>query len=276
VVQGLGGALMIPVARLILARAFPREKLMTAMAYMAIPAVVGPTIGPLVGGFFATYATWRWIFYINIPMGLLGIFLTLRHIENVRASVCYPFDVKGFLLVGGGLVVFELAIEQVGRNMVSNLTLGGLFLTATIILFALLFLCPAAAAARDGPPAVSHPPVSHRAGHRHRHSRHLRSDPISIVAAAATGLWPESVAIRLANFHLRASSSLSQAGWAAAAKMDGLSRPFDCQRHFDGGDDRRFCPFSRYHPSHRYRPLSFRFWLHPGLAKYGHHHSGLR
>src|SRR6202000_2066637 len=73
--QGLGGAMMTPGGRLILPRSFPSSELVTAMIYMSLPALMGPIIGPLLGGLLTSYVTWRWIFYINLPFGLLGIAL---------------------------------------------------------------------------------------------------------------------------------------------------------------------------------------------------------
>ena len=79
--QGFGGAMMTPVGRLILLRSFPRNQLFTAMIYMSLPALIGPVIGPLLGGILTSYASWRWIFYVNIPFGCLGILLALRFVE---------------------------------------------------------------------------------------------------------------------------------------------------------------------------------------------------
>ena len=84
ILQGLGGAMMTPVGRLILLRSFPKEALVQAMTYVTIPALIGPTMGPLIGGFLTTYASWRWIFYINIPIGLIGITLAVRYIGDEK------------------------------------------------------------------------------------------------------------------------------------------------------------------------------------------------
>jgi EmrB/QacA subfamily drug resistance transporter len=120
ILQGFGGAMMTPVGRLILLRSFPKDGLVTAMSYVTMPALIGPTLGPVVGGFLTTYVSWRWIFYINIPIGLAGIVLALRYIENIRMPAPPRFDFLGFLIVGTGLALLELSIESLGRHLVSN------------------------------------------------------------------------------------------------------------------------------------------------------------
>jgi len=115
--QGFGGAMMTPVGRLILLRAFPRSGLVSAMNWMTIPAMVGPTVGPIVGGFLTSYVSWRAIFYLNIPIGLLGAALSLWLFENFRAPAPTRFDVNGFLIAGIGLFMLELGIENLGRPM---------------------------------------------------------------------------------------------------------------------------------------------------------------
>lgn len=126
VVQGFGGAMMTPVGRLILLRAFPRSQLVTAMTYMTVPAIIGPTVGPLLGGVLTTYASWRWLFYVNIPVGLLGIALALRYVDDVRVASPPPFDVPGFLLCGAGLALLQFALENVGQPALPPLGVAGL------------------------------------------------------------------------------------------------------------------------------------------------------
>jgi len=118
ILQGFGGAMMTPVGRLILLRSFPKEALVQAMTYVTIPALIGPTMGPLIGGFLTTYASWRWIFYINIPIGMVGIFLAIRYIEATKMPTPPRFDFSGFLICGLALASTELVLESVGRQLV--------------------------------------------------------------------------------------------------------------------------------------------------------------
>src|SRR5882757_5887879 len=116
VLQGMGGAMMTPVGRLVLLRSVTKAQIVQAMSYVTIPALVGPAIGPLIGGFIATYSTWRWIFYINLPIGLLGIALALRIIPNVRQPDPGKADIRGLLLTGLGLGALALALDNIGRG----------------------------------------------------------------------------------------------------------------------------------------------------------------
>ncbi len=134
VLQGFGGAMMTPVGRLILLRSFPRSQLVTAMTYMTIPAVVGPTLGPLLGGFLTTYAGWRWLFYVNIPLGLLGIALAWRYVEDTRLDGAPRFDLPGFLLCGAGLASLQFALETIGHPILPVMATACLFTAAAALL----------------------------------------------------------------------------------------------------------------------------------------------
>jgi EmrB/QacA subfamily drug resistance transporter len=134
VLQGIGGAMMNPVGRLILLRSFPKQELMRAMAFMSLPALIGPTMGPIVGGFLTTYVSWRWIFYINIPIGMLGIALALRHFEDFRAALIPRFDFLGFAIAGLGLALLELGIEYLGRSVIPAAAEAGIFAAALLVL----------------------------------------------------------------------------------------------------------------------------------------------
>ena len=135
VVQGFGGAMMTPVGRLILLRSFPRSELVTAMNWMTIPAMIGPTVGPIVGGFMTSWISWRAIFFLNLPIGALGLILALRLFENFRAPAPIRFDLRGFLLCGLGLALIELAIENLGRPIFPGL-LGAVFFPAALAMLA--------------------------------------------------------------------------------------------------------------------------------------------
>src|SRR5690606_13241659 len=83
VVQGMGGAMMVPVGRLIILRSVPKHELIGSLAWLTIPALVGPVLGPPAGGFLTTYFSWRWIFWINIPVGLIGLLLATLYIPDI-------------------------------------------------------------------------------------------------------------------------------------------------------------------------------------------------
>ncbi len=116
--QGLGGGLMTPVGRSLLLRAFPRSQLVKAMTWFNIPVVVGPTIGPVIGGLISTYASWPWIFYINIPFGVLGVLAGLRYMPDLKRSERPDFDVGGFLLAGAVLVGLQGAVQALGLAVI--------------------------------------------------------------------------------------------------------------------------------------------------------------
>ncbi|MBV9390359.1 MAG: MFS transporter, partial [Verrucomicrobia bacterium] len=101
--QGVGGAMMVPVGRLVILRTIPRSELVGALAWLTIPALVGPVLGPPVGGFITTYFSWRWIFWINLPVAALGFVLATLFIPDVRAETVSGFDFSGFVLSAIGL-----------------------------------------------------------------------------------------------------------------------------------------------------------------------------
>ncbi len=115
--QGVGGAMMVPVGRLVLLRSVPKEDLVQALSWLTIPALVGPMVGPPLGGFITTYFDWRWIFLINLPMGILGIALAKRFIPDIGERVP-PLDWRGFLLAGGGLAAAMFGFSTFGRHLV--------------------------------------------------------------------------------------------------------------------------------------------------------------
>ena len=112
--QGMGGAMMTPVGRLVLVRSIDKRRLVDAMAWVSIPALVGPVLGPPLGGFITTFLSWHWIFLINIPIGLVGIVLASRYIENFRAETREPFDAAGMLLAGLGIAGVAFGLTTIG------------------------------------------------------------------------------------------------------------------------------------------------------------------
>src|SRR4051812_10523773 len=116
ILQGMGGALMVPVGRLVLLRTVPKSDLVRAMSFVSVPALIGPVMGPPVGGLIVTYASWRWIFFINIPIGVLGVLLVNLFIGSLRETVVRPFDLGGFVLTGIGLASAMFGFETIGRG----------------------------------------------------------------------------------------------------------------------------------------------------------------
>lgn len=119
-VQGIGGAMMVPVGRIIIFRSLPKSDFIRAVNYLTVPALLGPVVGPPLGGFITTYLHWRLIFFVNIPIGVLGIWLANRHIANMHEEHPGPLDWLGFLLSAGGASLFMLGLSLVGGELVSN------------------------------------------------------------------------------------------------------------------------------------------------------------
>jgi EmrB/QacA subfamily drug resistance transporter len=131
-VQGVGGAMMVPVGRIIIFRSVRRSEFIRAMNYLSLPAMFGPAVGPLLGGFITTYLHWRLIFFINIPIGIAGIYLTNRYIGNAREPHPGPLDWLGFFLSASGGTLFLLGLSLIGGELVtdrvaSGMALGGAF-----------------------------------------------------------------------------------------------------------------------------------------------------
>ena len=126
ILQGIGGAMMVPVGRLVLLRSVAKNELVAAMAWLTVPALIGPVVGPPLGGFLVTYASWRWIFYINVPIGALGIVLVLRFVPDVREPSPGRLDGAGLVLSGLALGCLMFAAETAGRGMLAAPYVAGL------------------------------------------------------------------------------------------------------------------------------------------------------
>lgn len=142
ILQGIGGAMMAPVGRLIVLRTIPKSEMIGAIAWLTIPALVGPVLGPPLGGFITTYFNWRWIFWINIPVAVAGIALITRYIPDVREEGTREFDLTGFLLIGPGLSLFLTGATLMGLDLISHtavvsLTAAGAALLAGYVWYAL-------------------------------------------------------------------------------------------------------------------------------------------
>ncbi len=115
VVQGIGGSLMTPVGRLALIRTYDRNELLPALNYAIVPALIGPVLGPLVGGYMVDYLSWHWIFLINIPIGLIGIYLSLKYMPDYKSEEI-SFDLKGFLIFASASLLLSVALELFGTS----------------------------------------------------------------------------------------------------------------------------------------------------------------
>ncbi len=132
IIQGIGGAMMTPVGRLVLLRSIDKSALVNAMAWVTVPALIGPVIGPPLGGFITTYFSWHWIFLINIPIGCLGIYLALRYIDPIRSENPERFDLAGLLLAGTGLAGLAFGLSVAGLNLLPWWIVVGLIGVGTI------------------------------------------------------------------------------------------------------------------------------------------------
>ena len=119
IVQGLGGAMMVPVGRLVLLRSVAKSELVGAMAWLTMPALIGPVVGPPLGGFIVTYTSWRWIFFINVPIGALGVLLVTLFVADIREPRPARFDGVGLLLSGLCLSALMFGLETAGRGVIA-------------------------------------------------------------------------------------------------------------------------------------------------------------
>ena len=131
ILQGAGGAMMVPVGRLVLLRTVAKSELVAAMAWLSAPALIGPLVGPPLGGFFVDYFSWRLIFDINVPIGLLGFVLVTLFVEDVREAVRVQFDGVGLVLSATCLSCLMFGLETAGRGVVEGWISAAMFATGT-------------------------------------------------------------------------------------------------------------------------------------------------
>lgn len=120
ILQGCGGSMMVPVGRLTLVRTFAKSELVRAMSFVSIPALIAPMLGPIAGGLIVEYLQWRFIFFVNIPIGLVGLYLMYRHVPDYREHTD-PLDLTGLILFGSGVALLSYVLEVFGEHTLSAL-----------------------------------------------------------------------------------------------------------------------------------------------------------
>ena len=143
--QGFGGSMMSPVGRLVVLRSTRRTEIVQAFAWLTVPAMIGPMIGPPLGGFLTTYASWRWIFWINVPIGAVGVVLATLFVSELREDTKRPLDITGFLLSAFGLSGVVFGATVAGLGFLSNLATAALIVGGLV--FILLYVAHARRAA---------------------------------------------------------------------------------------------------------------------------------
>ena len=136
ILQGCGGAMMVPVGRLTMVRAFAKSELIRAMSFVAIPGLIGPMLGPIAGGLIVGYFHWRVIFFVNLPMGLLGLYLVYRHLPDYREENSHPLDTVGLILFGSGIALLSYVLEVFGEHTLSGRAILGLLVISAVLLTA--------------------------------------------------------------------------------------------------------------------------------------------
>jgi len=133
--QGCGGAMMVPVGRLTLVRTFPKSELVRAMSFVAIPGLIGPMLGPLAGGLIVGYFPWRFIFFLNIPIGIAGLILVYLRLPDYRATNTQPLDLLGLILFGSGIALLSYVLEIFGEHTLSAGEILGLLAISLALMF---------------------------------------------------------------------------------------------------------------------------------------------
>ena len=134
VLQGFGGAMMVPVGRLTLVRTFAKSELIRAMSFVSIPALVAPMLGPIAGGLIVGYLHWRYIFFLNVPIGLIGLLLVYYHMPNYREAETNPLDVVGLVLFGTGIALLSYVLEIFGEHELSTREITGMLVLSLALL----------------------------------------------------------------------------------------------------------------------------------------------
>jgi EmrB/QacA subfamily drug resistance transporter len=136
VLQGVGAAMMMPVGRLTIIRTFPKSELLRAMNFVIIPALIGPLLGPTVGGLIVHWLSWREIFFVNVPVGLFALYMIYKHMPDYRGEVSRPLDVVGLVLFGAGTALLSWLLEIFGEHQIDGTSLGLMLLLSFSLLAA--------------------------------------------------------------------------------------------------------------------------------------------
>jgi EmrB/QacA subfamily drug resistance transporter len=134
ILQGCGGAMMVPVGRLTVVRTFAKSELVRAMSFVAIPGLIGPMLGPIAGGLIVAYLHWRFIFFVNIPIGLGGLYMVYRHLPDYREEHTDPLDVAGLILFGSGVALLSYVLEVFGEHTLNTREILGLLALSILLL----------------------------------------------------------------------------------------------------------------------------------------------
>ena len=203
ILQGMGGAMMTPVGRLVLLRSIDKSALVNAMTWVTVPALIGPVIGPPLGGFITTYFSWHWIFLINIPIGLLGIFMAMKYIDPIKSEDPERFDLYGLVLAGTGLAGIAFGLSVAGLNLLPWPIIAGLVAVGSISMT--LYVMHAQADRLAGAGFLAAAPFHHARQHHRRlpvPARHRRA-AVPAAAVDAGGLRPVAVPVRPGDVFLR-------------------------------------------------------------------------
>ena len=134
ILQGCGGALMLPVGRLTMVRTFAKSELIRAMSFVAVPGLIGPMLGPLAGGLIVEHFHWSVIFFVNVPIGLIGLYLVYRHLPDFREERSRPLDIVGLILFGSGIALLSYVLEVFGEHTLSGREMLGLVAISALLL----------------------------------------------------------------------------------------------------------------------------------------------
>jgi len=134
ILQGCGGAMMVPVGRLTMVRTFAKSELIRAMSFVAIPGLIGPMLGPIAGGLIVGYFHWRVIFFINLPIGILGLYMVYLHLPDYRGDHIRPLDTIGLILFGSGIALLSYVLEVFGEHTLSGRAMLGLLVISALLL----------------------------------------------------------------------------------------------------------------------------------------------